>query len=77
MSDFELDITREHCPMTFVKTRLKLDSLPEGAVLSVKLKAGEPLDNVPKSAQQFGHSVLSIQPLGQEVFEVKIQKKSR
>ena len=46
MSTLQLDITKDHCPMTFVKTKLKLELLEEGDILEVLLKAGEPLENV-------------------------------
>ncbi|KKK50931.1 hypothetical protein LCGC14_3120070, partial [marine sediment metagenome] len=42
----KLDITDEHCPMTFVKTKLELAKLNEGDILEVLLKEGEPLDSV-------------------------------
>lgn len=56
--DAELDITREVCPMTFVRTRLALDRLPGGAVLRVRLRGEEPRRNVPRTASEQGHQVL-------------------
>ncbi len=61
-ADFFLDITGETCPMTFVRTRLMLDRLPAGAVLTVRLKGKEPLVNVPRSAVALGHTVLATEP---------------
>lgn len=57
-----IDITREVCPMTFVKTKLAIEKLPDGEVLLVRLKGAEPLNNVPRSAADNGHEVLSIEP---------------
>ncbi len=57
----ELDITNEVCPMTFVRTRLALDRLNPGDVLLVRLKGDEPLRNVPRSAIEQGHQVLSLE----------------
>ncbi len=57
----EIDITREICPMTFVRTRLALDKLAPGDLLLVKLKGDEPLRNVPRSATEQGHEVLSLE----------------
>ncbi|MCD7931882.1 MAG: sulfurtransferase TusA family protein [Tannerellaceae bacterium] len=48
----QLDITKEHCPMTFVKTKLKLAQLAPGDTLEVLLTEGEPLENVPRSATE-------------------------
>lgn len=60
MANYKLDITREHCPMTFVKTKIELSKLREGDVLEVLLKEGEPLQNVPGSARDQGYNVLSV-----------------
>lgn len=58
-----LDITGLICPMTFVRTKLTLEKLTPGDVLEVHLKGEEPLENVPRSARQHGHTVLSLEPL--------------
>ena len=58
----QLDISAETCPMTFVRTRLALDKLPPGALLLVRLRGAEPLENVPKTATEQGHSVLETTP---------------
>jgi TusA-related sulfurtransferase len=56
----EIDITNDLCPMTFVRTRLALDRMAPGEILRVRLKGDEPLRNVPRSAQEQGHEVLSL-----------------
>ena len=55
-----VDIRAEVCPMTFVRTKLALESLGPGQVLEVRLRGDEPRRNVPASAQQDGHAVLSL-----------------
>ena len=71
-----LDITAETCPMTFVLVRLELDRMAPGRVLRVRLKGDEPLRNVPRTATEQGHSVLSqdAQPDGTVI--LRIRKKS-
>ena len=59
VADRELDITREVCPMTFVRTRLALDRLLPGQTLAVRLRGDEPRRNVPRTAAEQGHEVLS------------------
>jgi len=59
--DQELDITTEVCPMTFVHTRLALDRMEPGQVLRVRLRGEEPLRNVPRTAREQGHEVLSLE----------------
>ena len=70
----ELDITKEHCPMTFVKTKLRLEKLQPGDQLRVLLKTGEPLENVPRSSEEQGHKVLSISSISSEIYEVVIER---
>ena len=59
--DHALDITGEVCPMTFVRTRLALDRMAPGEILMVRLRGEEPLRNVPRSAEEQGHRVLSTE----------------
>jgi len=58
-ADRTLDITRELCPMTFVRTRLTLDRMAPGETLLVLLRGEEPRRNVPRSAREHGHAVLA------------------
>ncbi len=58
-----LDIRPFACPITYVKTRLALDRLRTGEELEVWLREGEPLENVPRSAEEDGHRVISCEPL--------------
>jgi TusA-related sulfurtransferase len=69
-----LDITKEHCPMTFVRTKLKLAQIAEGDVLEVLLSEGEPLNNVPRSAEEQGYKVLKIEHVEGTTHRVTIQK---
>lgn len=58
VADHTIDITREVCPMTYVRTRLALDRLQSGQILAVILQGADPLRNVPHSAARQGHTVL-------------------
>ena len=57
-----VDIRKEVCPMTYVRTKLALEALEAGQVLQVHLQGEEPLRNVPASAQDEGHTVLALDP---------------
>ncbi len=61
-ADASVDITADRCPITYVRTRLALERLAVGQVLSVRLKGSEPAENVPRSALDQGHDVLAIEP---------------
>ena len=52
--------------MTFVRTKLKLERMRPGEVLSVRLKGDEPLRNVPRAAREEGHAILAIEPDGED-----------
>ncbi|GHT47285.1 hypothetical protein FACS189474_2080 [Bacteroidia bacterium] len=75
MAIYNLDVTKEHCPMTFVKTKIELNKLQAGDVLNVKLLEGEPLQNVPRSATEQGFKVLSVKETDTKgVYNVEIEK---
>lgn len=59
--DFFIDITGEVCPLTFVKTKLLIESMSAGQIAEVRLKGREPLENVPRSVSDHGHSVISLE----------------
>jgi tRNA 2-thiouridine synthesizing protein A len=62
-----LDLRGVLCPMNFVRTKLALEDLGAGDVLEVWLDAGEPAENVPRSAGLESHEVLRIEDLGDHV----------
>ncbi|MHB8170891.1 MAG: sulfurtransferase TusA family protein [Thermincolia bacterium] len=68
-----LDITADRCPMTFVKVKLTLEDMNQGDILEVIVSEGEPLENVPGNLKREGHSVLSIEPVGQ-YYRMLVQK---
>ncbi|MFZ5445748.1 MAG: sulfurtransferase TusA family protein [Myxococcota bacterium] len=55
-----IDITREVCPMTYVRVKLAMELLDDGATLEVLLRGAEPLRNVPRSAREDGHEIVSL-----------------
>ena len=59
-ADFFIDITDQVCPLTFVKTKLLIESMPAGKLAEVRLKGAEPLENVPRSVEEHGHEILAL-----------------
>jgi TusA-related sulfurtransferase len=57
-----LDLTGVSCPLTFAKTTVALDGIASGAVLDISLDAGEPAEQVPRSLELNGHTVLQRAP---------------
>ena len=72
-SDAELDLRGVICPYNFVKTKLKLETMSEGQVLSVLLDDGDPIRNVPRSVENEGHTVL-VQERVDHAFRVLIRR---
>jgi TusA-related sulfurtransferase len=72
---YNLDVTKDHCPMTFVKTKIELNKLQKGDILNVKVTVGEPLENVPKSAVEQGFKVLSVKETDTpDIYNIEIEK---
>jgi TusA-related sulfurtransferase len=69
-----LDITKEHCPMTFVKTKIALEALESGDTLELLVLRGEVLDNIPRSAKEEGHRVLMVEQVEGDVYKILIEK---
>ena len=59
---FFLDITAEICPMTFVRTKLMIEKMSQGDVAEVRLQGAEPLENVPRSVEKMGNTIVSLEP---------------
>ncbi len=74
MSVYNLDITKDRCPMTFVKTKLKLEELEPGDTLEILLTTGEPLNNVPRTATEQGFIVLETTHVKDNIHKVIIRK---
>jgi TusA-related sulfurtransferase len=64
--DQTIDITDEVCPMTFVRTKLRLERMQPGDLLHVRLRGEEPLRNVPRAARDEGHIIVGIVPAGND-----------
>ena len=58
-----LDITADVCPMTFVRTRLLIERMVKGDTATILLRGVEPIENVPASVGELGHTVASVGPL--------------
>jgi len=52
-----LDLRGVLCPLTWVKTRLALETLEPGDSLELLLDPGEAWESVPRSAREEGHRV--------------------
>ena len=74
MADYFLDITDKMCPMTFVKTKLLLEKMAPGETAEVRLRDGEPLENVPRSLKELGQEVFEKQQEKNGIWRIKFRK---
>ena len=58
-----LDVRAYACPLTWVKTKVALDRLAVGQLLEIWLCGGEPVDSVPRAAEEDGHRLVALEPL--------------
>lgn len=60
MASETVDLRGVGCPSNYVRVRLALEPLAEGAELEVLIDAGEPVKNVPRSLKDDGDKVLAL-----------------
>lgn len=74
MAQYTLDITGLTCPMTFVKTKLRLEELAVGDHLTIRLRAGEAAVNVTRSLTDHGQRIVAERPVGDGCLEIVVRK---
>ncbi len=57
-----IDIRDVACPLTWARTRVALDQIAAGETLEVLVLVGEPLENLPRTAEEEGHAVARCEP---------------
>lgn len=60
--------------MTFVKAKVKLSQIAAGDQLQILLMDGEPLKNVPRSAEEQGYKILGTEQVKDRIYRVTVQK---
>ncbi len=71
----KLDLRGEVCPFTFVKTKLKLETMNPGEELEVILDYEPATRNVPRSLKNEGHEVLDLRQVKENEWVLKVRKK--
>jgi TusA-related sulfurtransferase len=61
-ADYFLDITTEVCPLTFVRTKLLIETMTRESTAEVRLQGAEPLQNVPRAIKAQGLAILDLAP---------------
>ena len=69
-----LDLKGVKCPYNYVKAKLKLEELASGDELEIYLDDGEPITNVPRSLEDDGNTIVSIDKLDDTHFKLLVKK---
>ena len=72
--DVKKDFRGVMCPMNFVKTKIALTPMQSGQILEILLDDGAPIENVPGSVKNEGHTILSTEKV-KNYWKVLIRKK--
>ena len=72
--DVKKDFRGVMCPMNFVKTKIALTPMQSGQLLEILLDDGAPIENVPGSVKNEGHTVISTEKVD-NYWKVLIRKK--
>ena len=72
--DVKKDFRGVMCPMNFVKTKIALTPMQSGQILEILLDDGAPIENVPRSVKNEGHTILSTEKV-ENYWKVLIKKK--
>ncbi len=77
-TDIELlDLSGVACPMNFVKTKIKLSTMPLGSQLEVILDDGAPIENVPLSLEEQGQTILAKDRISDHQWKIRVEKSTR
>ena len=69
-----LDITKDKCPITFVKTKLALENLKKEEKLTLEIAGGEELDNLPNSLEELDFKIISKESIGNNKYRLLIAR---
>lgn len=69
-----IDLKGEVCPYTFVKSKLAMMGMQSGQVLEVVVDHMPAVDNVPRSMQGEGHTVLKVEQINDSDWRIVVRK---
>ncbi len=72
--DKTVDIKGEHCPFTFVRSKLVLETMKAGEILEIVTDHEPATQNVPRSMENEGHKLLDLQKINETDWRIIIQK---
>lgn len=76
ISDKRIDIRGEVCPYTFIKSKLAIEEMAPGQLLEVVVSHLPAVENVPRSMENEGHEVVSVEQETSSDWKIVIRKKA-
>ncbi len=70
----ELDLRGEICPFTFVRTKLRLEEMHPGERLRVIVDHEPASRNIPRSAKEWGQTIVHVGPIGAGTWQILIER---
>lgn len=64
MTEFILDLRGTPCPINFIRSKLQLEKMSQGEILTIHLDGGEPIEQVPNSLSLEGYNIEGIEDKG-------------
>ena len=68
-----LDLTKDKCPITFVKTKIALEDLRKDEQLIIKICLGKDLDSMPDSLKELGYKIVQKKTIKKNVAQITIK----
>ena len=72
--DKSIDIKGFVCPITFVRSKLAIESMNKGQVLEIFTDYEEASKNIPRSMQEQGHESVLVEKLGDKEWRLLVRK---
>jgi tRNA 2-thiouridine synthesizing protein A len=74
MAKYSLDVTGEICPYPLMLTKQKMGTLTAGDQLAVMVDYAKSAEDIPRWAQDEGHTVLAVSEVGRTQWEIVLEK---
>ena len=69
-----IDLRGVSCPTNFVKAKLALEDVDNGAIVQILLDDGEPVKNVPRSLKADGHRLIALKQTDEGHYLLELEK---
>lgn len=74
-ADRVVELRHEVCPFTFIKSKLALEEMQPGQILQVIVSHAPAAENVPRSMENEGHEIISVEQSGGSEWTITVRKK--